>query len=81
MNNAVTRIVVTVGSSGSAGVYFCRTGQRPVHAWPLSARRFPTHIDMVAEAVRIAEMKLGAGNFNPDVVLDTHESRARIAKG
>jgi hypothetical protein len=71
-----TTVQLRIESSGAGNVYFLRTGQRAVHAWPISPRRFPTLDAMVAEASRVAERKLGAGNFHPDVLVSTPETRA-----
>ena len=77
-NNAasVTQVVVFVHASGSAEVYFHNVGCRPVMAWPLSAARYPTHVDMALKAAEVAARKLGAGAFNPDISISTPQTRA-----
>ena len=85
MSNAaipgIVYVQVFVWPSGSADVNFCRVGSKPVMAWPLSAARYPTHIDMVAKAAEVAERKLGAGNFCHDIEVSTPETRkAKVAE-
>jgi hypothetical protein len=79
VNNNIAQITVFVHASGNAEVYFHYIGGRPTMAWPLAASRYPTHVDMVAKAVEVAERKLGAGAFNPDVAVSTPQTRAAAA--